>query len=363
MSIPALRDRIFPPGPAPRDGNIATTEWVGTWESQLIGLGRLTGFLSPRLVAQSHAIDDMALNLVFLQRHRIEIGLKLVLERAGQQIPRSHRLGDLRDQCATACGAAGLGTEWTNIVVPQDAYINLIDTVDPGASTFRYPTDLNSMPWNRNQFVDVIELERAGSELQAAILQVVELFGEREPSPVSPADAAATAQELRNLSVACREVISLREDTLQTLRAEGERLRGRAPFPGDLSGDAYRVSEALGEYTVALADRADRTLSQIVGASGIASPPDPSPLPPLPPVPQMTPLAGLLILAQQQQAQIKWFTDAFVPRWRRLSDAVRAVESRTATWASPAARQLHLDVARFASRMFVQGAGQPGANI
>lgn len=360
MSIPSLRDRIFPPGPAPRDGNIARTKWVGTWESQLIGLGRLTGFLSPRLVAQSHAIDDMALNLVFLQRHRIEVGLKLVLERAGQEIPRLHRLGELRDRCQNACAAAGLGTEWANIVSRHDEYIDLIDSVDPGASTFRYPTDLNSMPWNRDQFIDVVELDRAGSGLQNAILEVVELFAAREPSPVSTMDAVAAVGELRKLSAACRDLITLQEDAVQALRAEGERLRGGRPVSFDPARDVYHAGEALAEYTVALADRTDRVLNRIVAASCVVNLPDPPPLPPLPPVPQLTPFAGPLILAQQQQAQIKWFTDAFLPRWRRLSDAIRAVESRTATWTTPAARQLHLDVARFASRMFVQGAGQLG---
>lgn len=362
MPTASLRDRIFPPGTVPRDGNIARTEWVGTWESQLIGLGRLTGFLSPRLITQSHAIDDMALNLVFLERHRIEVGLKLVLERAGQQIPRSHRLGELRDQCERACTGTGLATEWTTMVAPHDEYVDLMDSVDPGGSTCRYPWDSNAMPWSRDQFVDVLALETAGSGLQEAILELVELLAAREPSPISPTDAVATARELRDLSVACREVIKRREETIQAFRAEGERLLGGRPFPSDPAHDVYRAGEALVEYTIALADRSDRALSRIVAATGIAYPPDPSPLPPLTPVPRLTPLAGSLILAQQQHAQIKWFTDAFIPGWRRWADAVRAVESRTATWMTPAARQLHLDVARFASRMFVQGVSQPGAS-
>lgn len=55
-----LRDDIFPPGP-PRDGNIIPTQFVGTWESQLLGLGRLTAFLTERLLKESFAVDDMAL--------------------------------------------------------------------------------------------------------------------------------------------------------------------------------------------------------------------------------------------------------------------------------------------------------------
>ena len=55
-----LREQIFPPGP-PADGNIVRTELVGTWESQLLGIGRLTRFLTDRLLSESFGVDDMAL--------------------------------------------------------------------------------------------------------------------------------------------------------------------------------------------------------------------------------------------------------------------------------------------------------------
>jgi len=73
-----LSDDVFPKGP-PRDGLIARTEYVGSWESQFRGVGRHTAFLSRYLLSFSAAVDDIALDVVFLQRHRVEVGLKLIL--------------------------------------------------------------------------------------------------------------------------------------------------------------------------------------------------------------------------------------------------------------------------------------------
>lgn len=89
--VTSLEDLIFPSGD-PRDGYILRLELVGSWESQFLGLGRLTAFLTPRLLAEAHAVDDMGLNVVFLQRHRVEIGLKLILERAQATPVGDHRI-------------------------------------------------------------------------------------------------------------------------------------------------------------------------------------------------------------------------------------------------------------------------------
>ncbi len=106
-----LRDRIFPLGP-PVDGNIIRTEFVGTWESQLLGLGRLTKFLTDRLLSESFGVDDMALYVMFLQRHRVEVGLKLVLERAQGTIPGTHKLQPLMGSAKGAVKSVGLVAPW-----------------------------------------------------------------------------------------------------------------------------------------------------------------------------------------------------------------------------------------------------------
>lgn len=161
------RARIFPPAP-PRDGNLLRLGLVGSWESHLVGLGRLTAFLTPRLLKQSHAVDDMGLYVVFLQRHRVEVGLKLVLERARAPIPNTHAIEALVNACDTACAAVGYGSEFRAFAASQQEYIGLIDEVDPGAATFRYPVDAKAQPWARQELVDLQALEEAGKEFQDA---------------------------------------------------------------------------------------------------------------------------------------------------------------------------------------------------
>lgn len=344
----SLADRIFPRGPVPRDGRIVRTRWVGSWESQLIGVGRLTAFLASRLPVESHAIDDMALNIVFLQRHRIEVGLKLILERADAEIPKTHSLGLLRTCCVDACDAAGLAAEWARLITPNNEFIDLMDDVDPVANAFRYPVDVKSVPWNRHQFIDVAELEDAGIRLQQGVMNLVEALAAREPLPIAEADAASVARELHELAAACRAVEAFQRESVQALRAERRRL-------GDLRPEriegVFLAGEAVAEHTLALATRVERTRDRIIAQMDIDPPADPAPLPPLPPLPKAVISLDERVMAERQREQMKWTVDAMVPRFRWLIEAVRAVERRSAAWSTPAARQVHLDAARFKSRL------------
>ena len=147
---------------------------MGTWESQLLGLGRLTVFLTERLEKESFAIDDMALYVVFLQRHRVEVGLKPILERARASIPTTHKLAPLLQACKNAVEAAGFASEWQRFASAQTTYVQLVGQIDPGAATFRYPVDTAQQPWARDEHVDLDAFEKAGAGFQAALLDLVE---------------------------------------------------------------------------------------------------------------------------------------------------------------------------------------------
>jgi hypothetical protein len=93
----------------------------------------------------------------------------------------------------------------------------------------------------------------------------------------------------------------------------------------------------------------------IAGSPGVTRPTTlaPATLEPIPSFLDISPA----VWHEQQQAQIKWFVDALAGRMRALMPAVRAVETRTAGWSAPAARQINLDVARFRSRLMSGAAG------
>jgi hypothetical protein len=343
-----LRDDIFPPGP-PRDGNIIRTQFVGTWESQLLGLGRLTAFLTERLLKESFAVDDMALYVIFLQRHRVEVGLKLVLERAGAAVPATHKLTNLLGNTKTAVIAAGMSAEWQQFAGTQGPYIRLVDGIDEGAATFRYPVNRNQQPWARDDYVDIAAFEQAGSAFQASLLDLVEDMALLEPLPIQAADAEAAARELRDLARACRRTTAVTDHIVTELHDQGSAILGR-PIASAGAWTARRGYEAVSENAREIAVRADRMRSRIERAFAVKLEPEPADHP-MPVVPKITPSLNPAAVAAQAQAVMQAVATAMIDYLPPLSAAITAVESRSAAWSTPYYVQLHVEVARLRSRL------------
>lgn len=358
--VTSLGDSIFPSGD-PRDGYILRLELVGSWESQFLGLGRLTAFLTPRLLAEAHAVDDMGINVVFLQRHRVEIGLKLILERAQATPVGDHRIDSLWKRCVHACMEAGFSPQWQNFDSAQKDFAYLLDRVDPGAATFRYPVDKHNQPWKRGQ-VDLAELEQTGAAFEHDVLTLVRDLATAEPLPVTAEEAVQAVDELRSLIDGCRGMMRASREIVDELRRQTDALKVLRPTPREdrLDGrDSYAALAAVAEVTEPLATRAEDLLNRIVATYGIDLAPTPPP-PPIEPAPVLNPFSPPEKIKATQDAQIKWFVDHFVREIRPLSQAVNAVHRRSEDWSTPAARQIHLDVTRFRSRLGASEAQRAG---
>jgi len=345
-----LEQEIFPAGP-PRDGNILRLGLVGSWESQFLGLGRLTAFLTPRLLTQSHAVDDMGLYAVFLQRHRVEVGLKLILERAAADLPAHHLLVKLLGLCRDACDAVRRSAAFGVFESEQREYVKLIDRVDPGAATFRYPVDKHAQPWARADSVDLEALERAGAGFEASVIKLVSALNELEPAPVGADQAQEAIAELNRLVIGCRLFMDWQVESLRQLRHQNERLSklaGREPRAPQ--ADVYSAVDAVRGVSLALADRADALLGRLISEFGL-SPAEVEPPAAIPAAPKLNPFVGPAAIAEQVEKQMKWVVDGLVARARPLTRAVADVEALSRQWSTPAARQLHLDVVRFRSRL------------
>lgn len=347
-----MADLIFPSGD-PGDGHILRLELVGSWESQFLGLGRLTAFLTPRLLAEAHAVDDMGINVVFLQRHRVEVGLKLILERAQATAVGDHKIDALMKRCDQACTAVGFSSEWKRFAGAQKGYADLLDRVDPGAATFRYPVDKHNQPWKRGQ-VDLAALERAGAAFQRDVVTLVRELATAEPLPVTGEEAAQAADELRSLVARCRDMMRVSRETVDELRRQADALSSLTPIPrGAQRGtgrDSYVALAAVAEVTEPLVARAQDLLDRLVATYSIELPAEP-PSRPIGPAPMLNPFSPPETIKAAQDAQIKWFVDRFVQEIRPLSQAVNAVFRRSQGWSTPAARQVHLDVTRLRSRL------------
>lgn len=347
----SLHDRIFPSGD-PRDGRIFRLDYVQTWESQFLGLGRTVRVLTQDVLTRNHAADDIGLSLVFLQRHRIEVGLKLVLERTAAPVAKSHKLSLLISRAGASCASAGLRTEWENFRTDQAEYIALMERADEDAATYRYPVDTKGVPWARASLVDVDVLAEAGKRFESALLTLVHTAEKLEPVPPTP-DADATLRTLSTLSAACRAGAVRSAQTLDAFRKERQRWGGKIRAEEE-QADAMVANRAVQEVSTALAVRVDRMVSRLSSATGITA--NSTPIPPAPPMPCLNPLLGPASLRAQTEAQMRWVVDSMIVWMRPMARAVRVAEQMTLDWDRPSARQLHLDIVRFRSRL---GAAAP----
>lgn len=348
----SLEDLIFPAGD-PRDGYILRLDLVGSWESQFLGLGRLTGFVTPRLLAEAHAVDDMGVSVVFLQRHRVEVGLKLILERAGETSVGDHEVPALWSRCDQGCAAAGFASQWQTFTDAQQEYADLLGTVDPKAATFRYPVDMNNQPWRRGQ-VDLAELERAGAGFQEDAMTLVRQLAAKEPLPIGAEEAAEAAEELRSLIAGCRSVIRVSREIADEFRRQGDALASLSPIPRkagrEIGGDGFPELAAVADVTEPLAARAEDLLDRVIDTYGIGLPSE-APSPRVSPAPILNPFSRPEAIKATLDAQTRWLANHLIKEFGYLAEAVNPVYRRSQNWSTPAARQIHLDVTRFRSRL------------
>lgn len=347
-----LSSDIFPEG-SPRDGLIARTEYVGSWESQFRGLGRHTAFLSKYLLSFSAAVDDIALDVVFLQRHRVEIGLKLLLERTSAAIPPSHDIAHLAGMCESALTASSHGSLATQFASETSEFVQLMHESDPGSFAYRYPFDTKDRPASRHQYVDLKALEAAGAAFQVSTIKVVNTLTGFEPVPVTDAEVELTAQEVEALLRAIRSNRAFWNQTYNEIKTNGVRLAaltGRRindqqdnPAQKAAADEYMELFAALEPQLLVLLDRLEPRRESQSDASLIM----PDPVTPLPQLQVGTPQC----VNAQLDALIKAYVNGLAPRMLELKRTLLVLRNRTNAWSCPADHQLHADLGRFASRL------------
>ena len=295
----------------------------------------------------------MGVYVVFLQRHRVEVGLKLILERMGTPAVGSHNIDALWNRCAQASAEAQLSSQWDAFDRSQRDFAYLLDLVDPGAATFRYPVDLENQPWKRGQ-VDLVELEKAGVAFQRDLSALVREAAAAEPMPVAEEEAVEAAEELRSLVVRCRSFMRVNREIAEDFFQQMDAMRTLNPNPRKRVPDPRRAGvpefEALAEVTEPLASSVEDLLERVLDTYSIELTPPPAPQP-VDPAPRLNPFDPPARQAGAQKAQIEWFVDHLVREARPLAEAVDAVCRRSMSWETPVARQIHLEVTRFRSRL------------
>jgi hypothetical protein len=346
----SLADNIFPKG-SPRDGLIAQTEYVGSWESQFRGLGRHTAFLSKYLLRFSAAVDDIAVDVVFLQRHRVEVGLKLILERTSATIPRSHDIADLTERCKQALHAAGRSDLAKQLSEETNEFVQLMHESDPGSFAYRYPVDIRHQPASRHRYVDLKELEAAGAKFQASIIRIVDTLTEAEPVPITNAEVEATADEIEALLRAIRSSKTFWTHTYNEIVADRDKIA--ALIGRSIEDDQAPAQKAAADEYMELFTALEPQLLLLLLRLELRreSPPAALQIEPEPVILPRVTIGTPQAVNAQTHSFMRAFVDGLVPRMIELKRTLVLLCNRTENWQSPADRQLHADLGRFASRL------------
>jgi hypothetical protein len=348
-----LRQRVFPSVP-PSDKVIVETKFVGSWESQLRGLGRHTAYLSRDLVEFRADVDDIAMDLVYLQRHRVEVGLKLLLERVGADVPMTHNIDVLFQRVLAALRDAGHGTLANALNASMREFVDLMHAADPGSYAYRYPVDRQNQPALRKDYVDLQELEAAGAKFQESVYEVVASLTRTEHVPVDDDDVEETALDAASTIRALRNVVVFLEGTYGTMEEDREQAATLIGQPG-LSPRAAgaRAREMADEHVVALRTL-EPSLENLLQRLAARRAPDAKPIEldadAIPAPPRMPPEA-MLAPYEHAQKRMTEMAEGMARYFPPLKRSLATMIARTVLWPSEADRQLHADLERFHSRI------------
>lgn len=175
----SLRDEIFPKDLRPE---FTHTRYAEGWEGIFWGFGYAAKFLTQHRANFGATIDQAGLAIVFLQRHRLELGLKTLLSVVRPDaLNNTHGLLGLWKGAEDAMCYLDRRT-WDQLLAPHRDLVELLDRVDPRSLSFRYPTDREGTPVDRPPYVDLDALERRVDDFHWGVEGVLLWFREsRDP--------------------------------------------------------------------------------------------------------------------------------------------------------------------------------------
>lgn len=146
-----LFDEIFP---TKRDPRLVQTEWAGDWLDGAAGFGYAAERLTEHRDKFGALIDQAGLAVFFLQRHRVEMTLKGLLDAVGGDVTGKHGLLYLWELCKKALEPKDPAA-WKQFAADHRELVKVLDTVDQSSYTFRYPVDTKGRKASRPAFIDL----------------------------------------------------------------------------------------------------------------------------------------------------------------------------------------------------------------
>jgi hypothetical protein len=170
----SVYDEIFP---AKRRLEYVQTEWSAGWTAGTSGFGYAAEFLTKHARSFGATIDQAGLAVFFLQRHRVELVLKDLLNFFGIKFKSSHSLQYLWGLCEQGFTESEL-LDWAEFDAENGEFVRALIAVDDGAATFRFPVDRQGQEAKRPDFIDLEALNRHAEVLENGASGCVDYVGE-----------------------------------------------------------------------------------------------------------------------------------------------------------------------------------------
>jgi hypothetical protein len=186
--VMGLADEIFP---TERHPDFVQTEWAEGWGFTSIGFEEAARVLTEHRSELGAGIDQVGLVVVFLQRHRVELALKKLLDARKadlRTIKSPHSLPALWALCAKTLGMDS--DEWRFIDGAGAELVALLDERDQTSHTYRYPVDRDGRRRQRPPFIDLVALDKHVGNLVWAIRSFLDYAAEGEQAQAYHAGAA-----------------------------------------------------------------------------------------------------------------------------------------------------------------------------
>ena len=155
-----LFDELFP---SDRHEGLVQTEWASGWLAGGSGFGAAAEHLTEHRGKFGAEIDQVGLAVFFLQRHRVEMTLKGVLDGVGAQVPKTHDLDHLWE-CLRKALAPRDASAWADFDARHAEFIQALQAVDASSFTFRYPVDKKGVEVTRPAYIDLTVLNKRSND-------------------------------------------------------------------------------------------------------------------------------------------------------------------------------------------------------
>jgi hypothetical protein len=170
----SLFDEIFP---SERKSGYVQTEWAQGWGDIAAGFGYAAEHLTEHRLDFGATIDQTGLALFFLQRHRVELELKALLQAAGAGMSGEHSLARLWALCESTLKPRD-PDEWRDFATSHADLIEALNRVDEGSYTFRYPVDRSGQKVDRPQFINPVALHEYVEQFSAGVSGYIDYLTE-----------------------------------------------------------------------------------------------------------------------------------------------------------------------------------------